>query len=429
MTVTTGWTNWAGTATAHPTRIHAPRDLAEVTTLVEAVGERGGKLKAVGSGHSFTAIAAAPDNLIRLDAYRPAPVVDPATGLVTVPAGTTLHDLNRLLAAHGLAMPNLGDIDAQTVAGATATGTHGTGARLGGLATFIAGVTLVDGTGTVRRYDADSPELAAVAVNLGALGVVTDITLRCVPAFRLHADERPMPLDTVLAGFDAFADDNDHMEFYWFPGADRALVKRNNRAGEAPPLSRFRGWLDDEFLSNRVFGAVCRLGRAVPATVPAITAISARALSARTYMDDSAAVFCTPRRVRFVEMEYAVPRGSFAAAFEGLRAAAARHRVVFPVEVRVAAADDLWLSTATGRDSVYFAVHQYRGMPYRGYFDEVEAVMRELGGRPHWGKLHERTAADLAADYPRFGDFLALRDRLDPGRVFGNPYLDRVLGA
>ena len=428
VTATTAWTNWAETATANPTTVAVPTDRAAIAELVKAGHDRGGRVKAVGSGHSFTSIAAADDVLVRLDRYRPEPGVNTDTGEVTVGAGTPLHELNPLLARHGLAMPNLGDIDVQTLAGATSTGTHGTGARLGGLATFISGITLVDGTGQVRRFTGDDPELAGAALGLGALGIVTDITVRCVPAFTLVADERPMPLDRVIAEFDSFAADNDHVEFYWFPRADRALVKRNNRGEAGRPLPGWRRRLDDELLSNTLYGVLCGLSRRVPALVPAVTAVSARALSARTYTDASYRVFCTPRTVRFAEMEYAVPRAAFAEAFAALRREASSRRVVFPVEVRVAAADDLWMSTAHGRDSVYFAVHQYRGMPYREYFDAIEAIMRDHDGRPHWGKLHNRTAADLAPAYPRFGDFTALRDRLDPDRVFGNAYLDRVLG-
>lgn len=425
---TNSWTNWAGTATTRPRDVAVPGGVDELADLIRRTRERDGRIKAVGAGHSFTAIAAAADILVRLDGHRPEPLIDTATRQVTVGAGTSLKELNRLLAEHGLALPNLGDIDTQTIAGATATGTHGTGARLGGLATFITGLRLVDGTGTVRTYTEDDPELPGVAVNLGALGIATDITLQCVPAFRLHADERPMPLATVLGEFDALAAENDHFEFYWFPRADRALVKRNNRGGQAKPLSKVRGWFDDELLSNQVFGLMCRMGKAAPRLVPAVTAVSARALSARSYADRSDRVFCSTRRVRFVEMEYAVPRAAYAEAFAGVRKAANRHRVLFPVEVRVAAADPLWMSTAHDRDSTYFAVHQFQGMPYLEYFAEVEAVMRDLGGRPHWGKLHTRAAADLVADYPHMADFIALRDRLDPDRLFTNPYLQRVLG-
>ena len=424
----TRWTNWAGNQSAHPARTATPGTAEELAKEILRAAEQGRSVKAAGSGHSFTAIAATDDVRLSLDGYRPEPVVDAAGHRVTVPAGMPLRDLNLLLARHGLALPNLGDIDAQTIAGATATGTHGTGARLGGLATGIVGLRLVDGTGRPHEFGPGDPALPGLALGLGALGVVTDVTLQCVPAFRLNAEELPMPLDEAVADFDELAHTNDHLEFYWFPRADRVLVKRNNRDDDGRPLSRLRRWWDDEFMSNAVYGTVCRLGKALPATVPAITSLSARLMAARTFTDESHRVFCTPRRVRFVEMEYALPRAAFAPAFAALRTAADRHRVVFPVEVRVAAADELWLSTAHGRDSVYFAVHQFRGMPYREYFAEVEAVMRAHDGRPHWGKLHTRTAADLEPAYPHFGDFLALRDKLDPHGVFANSYLRRVLG-
>ena len=429
VTVSRDWTNWASTATAKPATIAAPTDVDGIVADVRTAAERGQRLKVPGSGHSFTGIAAPESGLLDLSGFRVPPVIDTTTKRVTVGSSTTLRELNAVLDAHGLALANLGDIDAQTVAGATSTGTHGTGGALGGLATFIRGLTLVDGEGVVHEIGEDDPRLKAVALGLGALGVITTVTLQCVDAFALVADERPMPLDQAVAEFDALADQNDHVEFFWFPRAEQVLLKRNNRSGEAAPLSSFRRWLDDDFLSNSVFGAACRLGRAVPAMVPAVTAVSAKALSQRTYRDVSHRVFCTPRRVRFVEMEYAVPREAFAEVFAALRAEASARRIVFPVEVRVAAADDLWLSTAHGRDSVYFAVHQFQGMPYREYFDAIEAIMRAADGRPHWGKMHWRSAEDLATTYPRFVDFTALRDELDPARVFSNSYLDRVLGV
>lgn len=422
------WVNWSGTASATPRRVAAPRSREAVAALVAEARAAGRTVKAVGSGHSFTDVAAADDVLLRMDRYVRRPVIDADAGTVTVSAGTPLHVLNRLLAANSLALPNLGDVDVQTIAGAVSTGTHGTGARLGGLSDFVVGVDLIDGSGRRRRHVRGDPELNATALGLGALGVLTDVTIACVPAFRLHADERPLPLRQVLAEFDALAFDNDHFEFYWFPGAARALVKRNNRAESGPRLPRWRRWVDDELLSNQVFGAMCRLARAAPALSTPVAAAASRALSARSYVDASHRVFCSPRRVKFVEMEYCVPREAFAAAFAGVRRAASRHRVLFPVEVRVSAADPLWLSTAHGRESAYIAVHQYVGASYRDYFDEVEAVMRDCDGRPHWGKMHRRDAADFAQLYPRFDDFRALREELDPDRVFANDYLTRVLG-
>jgi L-gulonolactone oxidase len=332
-------------------------------------------------------------------------------------------------------MSNLGDIDRQTIAGATSTGTHGTGRRLGGLATQIRGLEIVLADGSVVSCSpTERPDLFDVArIGLGALGIVTAITLQCEPAFVLRADERPMPLAEVEACLDQLVAGNEHFEFYWFPHTDVALTKSNNRTipGESvPPLSRFRGWLDDEFLSNTVYGATCAVAHRRPAVIPRLNRFAAKALSARTYTAASYQVFVSPRRVRFVEMEYAVPR---AAVLDGLRAIRdvidrGQLRISFPVEVRFAAADDIPLSTASGRETAYLAVHRYWREPFEPYFRAVEGELRELGGRPHWGKMHWRTAADLAPAYPRFAEFVATRDRVDPERTFGNEYLTQVLG-
>jgi FAD/FMN-containing dehydrogenase len=294
--------------------------------------------------------------------------------------------------------------------------------------------------------------------------VVTTVTLRCVPAFTLLADERPMPVEEVLEQFDALAEANDHFEFYWFPYGSNALVKRNNRlsggaaaaraAGSAgaaraaqaagpvrsagaagigavpPPLPAWRRFWEFEVMENAGFGALCRLGRARPRLIPALNRFSSSALSARTYTERSDRVFVTPRRVRFTESEYAVPRESLGHVISELRRAVPRlsDPVMFPVEIRVAAADDIWLSTAYSRESAYVAIHQYAGLPYQDWFDRFESIVAEVAGRPHWGKMHSLDAARLDALYPRFGDFRRVRSEADPERRFGNAYLTRVLG-
>ncbi|SCE81235.1 D-arabinono-1,4-lactone oxidase [Micromonospora mirobrigensis] len=428
-----GWTNWAGNQQATPTAVHRPQTVDDVVEAVRAAAGAGERIRAVGSGHSFTPIALPAGRQLNLAALRTDIRVNRTDRLVTVPAGTTLRALNALLTAHGLALPNLGDIDAQTVAGAISTGTHGTGAHLGCLSTFVEALTLVTGTGEVLRCSADEhPDVfAAARVGLGALGVLVEVTLRCVDAFTLRAHERPAPLAEVLTELPELVAGHDHVEFYWFPYTARVQVKTNDRVpADDRPLPRWRGWLDDEFLANTVFAGACRLGRAVPALAPAISAVSARALTERTYTGRSDAVFCTPRRVRFVEMEYALPRAALPEALDALRRIVdgLPFKVLFPVEVRFTAADDIWLSHGYGRESAYLAVHQYVGMPYEPYFRAFEQVAAGLGGRPHWGKLHWRDAGSLAPAYPRFADFLAIRDRLDPDRLFANPHLDRILG-
>jgi FAD-linked oxidoreductase len=439
------WRNWAGTATAAPVRWCRPRSEAEIAAAVKDAAAAGLTVRALGSGHSFTAVAATSGVALDLSGWTGITGADTRTGLVTVRSGTPLRALNAELSGLGLAMANLGDIDGQTLAGALATGTHGTGARLGGLATQVEALELVLADGSVAACSASNrAELfAAARIGLGALGVVTTVTLRCVPAFTLLADERPMPVEGVLEQFDALAEANDHFEFYWFPYGSNALVKRNNRlsgdaagAGAAgvrvmpPPLPAWRRFWEFEVMENAGFGALCRLGRARPRLIPALNRFSSSALSARTYTERSDRVFVTPRRVRFTESEYAVPRESLGHVIAELRRAVPRlpDPVMFPVEVRVAAADDIWLSTAYGRESAYVAIHQYAGLPYQEWFDRFESIVAEVAGRPHWGKMHSLDAARLDSLYPRFGDFRRVRAEIDPERRFTNAYLTRVLG-
>ncbi|MFI2372261.1 D-arabinono-1,4-lactone oxidase [Streptomyces sp. NPDC018833] len=427
------WRNWAGTVASVPQREARPASVEELADAVRRAAEDGLRVKTVGSGHSFTAIAATDGLLIRPDLMTGIRRIDRSEMTVTVESGTPLKRLNAALAREGLSLSNMGDIMEQTVAGATSTGTHGTGRDSASIAAQIRGLELVAADGRVRTCsEKEDPDLfAAARIGLGALGVVTAITFAVEPLFLLTAREEPMPLDRVLADFDALHAENEHFEFYWFPHTGNCNTKRNNRsAGPAAPTGAVRGWIDDELLSNGAFQVACSLGRTFPVAVPAIARLSSQALSARTYTDVPYKVFTSPRRVRFVEMEYALPREAVVDALREVRAMVDRSplRIGFPVEVRTAPADDITLSTASGRESAYVAVHMYRGTPYRSYFTAVERIMTAHAGRPHWGKIHTRDAGYFAEAYPRFGEFTALRDRLDPDRLFQNPYLRRVLG-
>lgn len=423
------WRNWAGTVAATPARVHRPRSVDDVVAAVHAA--RGSRLRPRGSGHSFTPLAATDGHAVDLRRWTGIEALDTTTGRVRVRAGTTLRALNAALDAHGLAMENLGDIDAQTISGAVATGTHGTGARLGGLATRVVALDLVLADGTRVACSAGEELFEAARVGLGALGVVTHVTLQCVPAFVLRADERPEPLEDVLGDLDGLFDQADHVEFYWFPYGTRALVKRNQRVDAAPaPLHPVRRFVEYDLVENAAFGALCRVGRALPRTAVPLGRLASGVLSARAYGDRSHRVFTTRRRVRFVESEWALPRERLAEVLDELRALVGRleHPVLFPVEVRVAAADDVWLSTAHGRDTAYVAIHQYAGAPRAAYFAAFGAIAAAAGGRPHWGKEHHLDAAALAARYPRFEDFRRVRREVDPEGLFANEHLDRVLG-
>ncbi|MEE2033452.1 D-arabinono-1,4-lactone oxidase [Rhodococcus chondri] len=431
------WHNWARTEAATPYRFETPGTVDELVSVVGRSADDGSRLKAVGAGHSFTGVAVTDGTLVSLDRISGIESVEAtATGAdVTVRAGTRLRELNALLWERGLALANLGDIDAQSIAGAISTGTHGTGAQFGGLAAQVRGATLVLADGSVVQCSPtrDPALFEAARLGLGAVGILVTVTLACVPAFRLHAEEAPASLRDTLDRLDDERLGIDHFEFYWFPHTERVLTKRNTRLpGAAPtePVGRIRGFVDDEVLSNGVFGAFQQLGTRVPALIPGLNSVSARALAPRRFTDRSYRVFASARRVRFREMEYAVPTEALPTVLAEIDTWIRRSdtRIGFPVEVRFASADDVWLSTAYGRDTAYVAVHQYHRREHDAYFAATEAIACAVGGRPHWGKLHDRTADDLRPAYPRFDDFLAVRDRVDPQRVFGNAYLQRVLG-
>ena len=427
------WHNWAGNVTARPVRDTAPASVSELQAVIRQAAAEGLSVKAVGSGHSFTAAAATDGVLIRPDRLSGIRNIDREAGTVTVEAGTCLKTLNLALARERLSLTNMGDIMEQTVSGATSTGTHGTGRDSGAIAAQIRGMELVTADGSLLACsETENPEiLAAARVGLGALGVITAITFAVEPLFLLTAREEPMKFDEVVETFDELHAENEHFEFYWFPHTQNCNTLRNNRTdGPSAPLSRLRKWFDNELLSNGVFQALNSLGKTVPAAVPTIAHVTSRGLSARTYTDIPYQVFTTPRRVRMIEMEYAVPREAVVQVLRELKAMveASDLRISFPVEVRTAPADDIVLSTASGRDIAYVAVHVYRGMPYQTYFAEAERIFMAYEGRPHWGKLHTRDAAYFEKVYPRFAEFTALRDRLDPDRRFANPYLRKVLG-
>lgn len=428
------WENWAGLEHARPARVESPASPGAVQAAIERALTDAATIKMVGTGHSFTGIARPGHTMLRPDRLTGFVSVDRTAMTATVLAGTPLHVLNARLADLGLSLHNMGDIAEQTVAGATSTGTHGSGGRAAGLAAQLAGASMVTGTGEVLELT-DSDDLwPLVAIGLGALGVLTTLTFRVEPLFVLEAHERPVPWQEFLERHDELAAGCDHLDAYWFPHTDRCMVKSNRRLGTelslARPQSRLAAWCGEELVDNRLFGLATGLGVRRPHAVPTINRLIARGLSERRYSDVPHRVFTSPRDVRFREMEYAVPREVGLDVLRECRRAidASDWRVGFPVEVRTAPADDVALSTATGRDTLYLAFHVPAAVDHTAYFSGVESILRAAGGRPHWGKLHSLTATDLAGLYPRFEEFLALRDRLDPDRIFANDHLRRVLG-
>ena len=428
------WRNWAGDERCRPAAVELPGSIAELADAIVGAGARDRRVRVAGSGHSFSDIALTDGVQIRLDRLAGVLDVDRSSGLVRVQAGITIRALNRRLAEHGLALENLGDVDAQTLAGAISTATHGTGARLRNISAQVAELTLVLADGSTLRCAAgdDDPDVfRAARVGLGALGVVAEVTLRCVSAFTLRGVDAPAPLADTLARFEELALENDHFEFFVFPHADTALTRTNNRADEPPrPRGRASAYANDVLLTNHAFGLICRAGRRFPRRIPELNRLVTRLAGATTRVDRSDRIFASPRLVRFTEMEYALPRERTPEAVRRVLELVERRgfAVPFPIEVRTVAPDDALLSTAAGRESGFVAVHMYRGMAWEPYFRAVEAIMDELDGRPHWGKRHFQTAATLRPRYPDWDRFQAVRARLDPRGRFANAFTERVLG-
>jgi FAD-linked oxidoreductase len=424
------WHNWSGSVSSSPREIVRPENITELAQMVGRLGASGRRLRVVGAGHSFTPLVQTDDILMSLANLQGIESVDATLGMVTVLGGTRLRELGEALLAQGLAQENLGDIDVQSIAGAISTGTHGTGIHFGTLSTQVAGLTLVSAAGDLIECSPETnPEVfKAAQVSVGALGIIARVKLRVVPArhhrYQVHRER----LDDCLANLEQYKQNNRHFEFFWLPYTRYAQVKFLNETDAPASSGTLWGTLNKIVLENWVYWLLSESCRLVPPATRTVARISGEAITPVEEIDYSHRLFATPRMVRFQEMEYNLPAEHFTSALREIQACIDEHqfRVHFPIECRFVKADDIWLSPAYQRDSAYIAVHMYRGMPYRDYFDHIEAIFRRYHGRPHWGKLHTRTAKELATLYPKWEDFRRIRRSLDPGGLFLNNYLRSI---
>ena len=424
--------NWSRNVQWQPVEVVRPAHLDDLRHTLARARSMGRSVRPAGSRHSFTPLCVTDGISLDLGGLSGIRSVD--GDVVTVGAGTPLHELNLLLDGAGRALANLGDIDRQTISGAISTGTHGTGAGFGGLAAQVESLTLVTASGDLVRCSAkNDPDLfRAALVGLGAFGVVTEIGLRTVPAFGLDQKMAPDSFEQIMAQLPERIV-ADHFEFFWFPLSDVVQSKSARRmsAGEpTSPLSPARHYVEDVLVENAVLEAMSRIGRRWPGQVPRLHDLVGRVMSPRESSDASFRLFATTRSVRFLESEYAIPRDTLPGVLAAVGDLARRLPVgpTFPVEVRFAAADDVWLSTGSHRENAYVAVHQYVGMPYEQYFAEFARICAGVAGRPHWGKMHLLAAAELTGLYPRFADAAAIRRDLDPTGLYLNDHLRAVFG-
>lgn len=419
------WSNWSGSQLAHPRAWLTPNDEAE---LIRQLKSADGTIRVAGASHSFSALCKTDDTLLSLDRLSGIVSHDPAKLQATIWAGTRLRDLGEPLWNLGQSLINQGDVDPQAVAGACGTSTHGTGITLGSFSSVVRGARLVTPQGEVIECSPsrNAEVYHAACTSLGALGILTQITLQNRSTYSLHEREYTEPLDQVLGSLAAYVAENRHFEFWAFFGTNRALVKVLNETGREPTRPPAFNLPVDAVLK-----AASEIAHGVPALDDSMQKLLAALHTPTDRVGRAYKIFPSARNVRFNEMEYEIPaeRGPECLQ-EILETVRARDmNTLFPLEYRYVAADDSWLSPFYGRASASISIHQYHSVDYRPLFALVEPIFRKYEGRPHWGKLHTLTARELAGLYPRWDDWQRVRRRLDPRGRLLNPHLRELFGV
>ncbi len=434
------WRNWAHNVTCQPDGFAFPEHVEALADLIRNRYLSKGRAKVAGSGHSFSRVVANDGALsISLSRMKAETSIDRAAQTITVPAGMRLSDFVRLAGANGMAPANLGAVVEQTLAGAIATGTHGTGLSFGGLADLTTGFEFVTGTGDIRTINrvSDPSVWRALAVSLGSLGVITRITIKCENAFNLCLEETPANINETLERLEEH-NTARNFGFWLFPGTGQVLLRKFNttqKPADSPaPIAR---WFERAILRNGLHEAcLAANGIGLLAAKTLNDIIRRNALGRkRVRVGAPADIFASKIRIRQHVMEFSVPYAQAIPAIKAVRAVvdAGRHPAHSPIDVRFCGPDEAWLGLSYGRRSCMIGCVVYQ--PYRmsmdssSYFREIDDALRPFDARPHWGKLHYRKGSDIAPLYDRWDDFLSMRDAFDPGRVFANDYLEGILGA
>lgn len=423
--------NWSQKITWSPSQIAYPETEEAIIRLVHQANDKQKKIRIIGSIHSFNPLWVTDDVVMSLQNYQGIVHINKAELTATIKAGTTLHLLGDLLFQQGLAMENLGDIDKQTIAGSISTATHGTGFQLGTISTQVMAIRFINGKGEVVNCSKDKNVdlFKAAQVSLGALGIITQLTLQCVPAYKLKLSNQKEDLQTVIQTFNERITNNRNFEFYWFPKSNTAYTKTSNIVEDVPDKVGVFNYLTEYVLENYTYKFICELARAIPALSDRLSKFSASAASNVHKICHSHKVYATPRLVRFSEMEYNVPLEVYPTVINEIIETINQHNfnIVFPIENRVVQADDAYLSPAYERNAVYIACHVYHKKDYTNYFKVLEKIFLKYDGRPHWAKLHTLSATELSKKYPKFEAFNRHRIEQDPNEIFMNDYLKKIL--
>jgi len=423
--------NWSGYHQWKPKHVNQPASAEAIQQIVKKAIEQNNKIRTTGSAHSFVPLSSTDDTYINLDNFQGIVSIDAEQQQVTVKAGTKLNLLGDLLYAINLAQENLGDIDQQSIAGSISTGTHGTGTNYGNLSTQVKQIKFINGLGEEQTCsETEQPNLfKAMQVSLGSMGVITELTLQCIPAYNLELVKKKENLEDVLNNLDEYNNANRNFEFYWLPYTNTTQTKYTNLSNKASDKNNFGTWLNDVFLENHVFKVVCDIAKAVPSLNKGVSQLSAALIGANKKIHKSHKVYATPRYVKFNEMEYNIPAENYKDVVKDVINTINKNKfnIHFPIENRFVKEDDIFLSPAYKRPSAYMAVHVYKGKDFKRYFNAMETIFVAYGGRPHWGKMHTRKADYFSKVYPEWEQFLKIRNEQDPNQIFINDYLKSIL--
>lgn len=414
------WSNWSGSQKASP-QIFQPRHVYELQKIVQSHAQ----IRVVGAGHSFSAVAKTDAVLLNLDHLKRMLAFNEDQTQCTVQAGIRLDDLGEALVPMNQALLNQGDIDQQSLAGAISTGTHGTGVDLPCLSALVEGFELVTADGELLQCDRqhNTAIFQAGRVALGSLGVLTKITLQNRERYKLKEQIQLCSIQEIYSHIDQWRHQHRHLELWAFIHSDQVILKTLDETDQ-DVQSRQESWLSEDALLT-----MCsELTRIFPFTNAYLQRMLNVFVQPSNYVDWSNCIFPTPRKTKFNEMEYQLPIEQGLPCLQELLATLRTHKVpmFFPIEFRYVKGDDIWLSPFYGRDSVSISIHQFYKQDYHAIFDLVEPILQKYQGRPHWGKLHSMTALSLRDLYPKWDDFMLIRQNIDPDQKWLNPHLKQL---
>ena len=422
--------NWAGNLTFTPSRVFAPQSVEDIKEAIILARQNKKNLRMRGSGHSWTGLIASNDYYLHLDDLQGIISVNQEEKTLTAWAGTKLKLFGDEGYKHLLAMENQGDINRQSIAGATSTGTHGTGIKFPSIANQIAEMTIVNSSAEEVMIDKNHPFFNGARLSLGSLGVISSITFRLIPAYKLCIETFAEDFQTSLELFETRLENNRHLEMFYFPVGKWSLTKIMNESTEEPSKKSFLNNFKEALVDNWLYTQMNKVA-VLSGQYTAIDKLIKKFVTPEKKVYWSHEAFPTERSFKFMEMEYNLPVENFKEVMAKIQAAIQKNnfQTLFPIEIRFVKGDPLWLSPAFERDSVYFAIHTYITEDYRPYFDCIEKIFKEYGGRPHWGKWHTMKAEELKAVYPKFDEFLDMRKEFDPEGIFLNQHLEKIFGV